>query len=71
MTNPDIRYWSKCFRCAMSAAIDAKQYLHIEAHGGTPSRQDLELIYRSACITNEFIEDLIDTINHRLEKKDA
>lgn len=71
MTKPNISLWYSCLRTAMHAAKDAKQYLHAEAHGSTPSRQDLELLRRLAHTTNAQLEELIDTINHRLEKKDA
>lgn len=71
MTKPEINHWCACLRTAMFAALDAKQYLRTEPHGGPPSRQDLELIHRIARAANAQIEELIDTINHRLEKKDA
>lgn len=71
MTKPEIIYWRACLRTAIDAALDAKQYLRTEPHGGTSSRQDLELIHRIARAANAQIEELIDTIDHRLEKKGA
>lgn len=71
MTKPEIIHWCACLRTAMAAASDAGHYLHTEAHSGTPSRQDLELLHRVAHATSARIEELIDTINHRLEKKGA